>query len=73
MSRGFVDPTITPNSVRASYVLAAIRARPGLSLHRLHRDRGALRLTGPNIHVTVASLSSLSMDDLEAPSRTNRK
>lgn len=54
-------------------VLAAIRARPGLSLHRLHRDRSALRLTGPNIHVTVASLSSLSLDDLEAPSRTNRK
>lgn len=68
MSRGFVDPSITADSVRQSHTLAAIRARPGLSLHRLHRDGTALRLTGPNVHVLVSSLANLSEADLDAPS-----
>lgn len=63
--RGYVCNSIVADTVRASHVLAAIRARPGLSLQRLSRDGTALRLTGPNIHVTVASLNSLSMDDLD--------
>ncbi len=67
-ARGFVDPSITADTVRASQVLAAIRAR-GLSLHRLNPKGPALRLTGLDIHVTVANLASLGLQDLRAPTR----
>lgn len=66
---GYIDPDIEPNSNREAAMLAAIRAR-GLSLHRLHRDAAALRLTGPNIFVTVAGLGHLQISDLDAPSRS---
>lgn len=69
MVKGYIDPGITPNSNREAALLALIRTR-GLSLHRLHRDGGALRLSGPDIHITVAALSNLQASDLAAPTST---
>ena len=63
MSRGWVDPSIKPDTVQQARTLAAIRAYPGASLHRLHGS--ALRLTAPGIHLTVANLGSLSVHDLD--------
>lgn len=71
-TRGFVDASIIPETVHSSYVLAAVRAR-GLSLHRLSPTGQALRLTGHDVHVTVANLASLAMQDLEAPTRNELK
>lgn len=66
MAAGHIDPTITAGSRREADVLDAIRAR-GLTLHRLHRDGRALRLTGHGIFLTVADLGALSLHDLKPP------
>ena len=63
---GHIDSSITAGSKREAAVLDAIRAR-GLTLHRLHRDGRALRLSGPGIFLTVADLGALSLHDLEPP------
>lgn len=63
---GHIDPSIRPDTKREGAVLDLIRRR-GLSLHRLHRDGRALRLSGPGIFLTVADLGALSFHDLEAP------
>lgn len=66
---GYIEAGIEANSNREAAMLAAIRAR-GLSLRRLHRDGKSLRLTGPNIFVTVAGLGHLQLSDLDAPTPT---
>ena len=67
MSRGYIDSSIEPGSVRQGYLLAAIRAK-GLTLHRVHRDGKALRLTGPGVFITAAAgLGSIDESDLEPP------
>ena len=63
---GYVDPAISPDGKRQAEVLETIR-RLGLTLHRVHRDGRALRLTGPGVHVTVADLGGLSLSDLKPP------
>jgi hypothetical protein len=62
-----VCPSIVPTGRRETELLAAIRAR-GLSLHRVHRDGAAIRLTGPGVHVIAAGLASLWLTDLAPPS-----
>lgn len=62
---GYVDPTLGPPvGLKERQLFAAVRAR-GLALHRLHADRAAVRLTGPGVHVVAASLSALTLHDLE--------
>jgi hypothetical protein len=63
---GYIDPSIVPESGRQTKVIEAAR-RLGLSLHRVHRDGRALRLSGPGVWVTVADLGALSMTDLKPP------
>jgi hypothetical protein len=67
MAAGHVDPSITGDTIRQREVLAAIRAR-GLSLHRLHGDSRAVRLSGPGLHVIASDLAALALSDLEPPS-----
>jgi hypothetical protein len=67
MAAGHVDPSITGDTTRQRAVLAEVRKR-GLSLHRVHRDGRALRLTGPGVFMTVCDLAALSLSDLGAPS-----
>ncbi|WP_144290187.1 hypothetical protein [Ideonella sp. A 288] len=66
----YVDPSVTAETIRERQVLAAIRRR-GLSLHRLHRDGRAVRVTGPGVYVTACNLGSVSLSDL-APVEPNR-
>lgn len=65
MSRpGYVDPSLgKPETLKDRQIFDAVRAR-GLTLNRLHAGRAAVRLTGPGIHVTAASLSALTLQDL---------
>lgn len=70
VAAGHVCPSITANSKREMALLATIRTR-GLTLLRCHRDGRALRLTGPNVHILVTDLASLTLDDLNPPTQTN--
>ena len=62
---GYVDPALgAPQTAKERALFAAVRAR-GLALHRLHADRTAVRLTGPGVHITAASLSALTLQDID--------
>lgn len=65
-SAGYIDTGIVAETSRQRAVLEVIRKR-GLSLCRVHRDRRALRLSGPGVFLTVADLASISLADLDPP------
>ena len=63
--RGQVDPTLgPPQTIKERALFAAVRER-GLSLHRLHADRPAVRVVGPGVHITAANVACLSVQDLD--------
>lgn len=66
MSRpGYVDPSLgKPETLKERQIFAAVRAR-GLTLHRLHAGRPAVRIVGPGVHITAANLSALTLQDIE--------
>ena len=64
-----MDPHVTAGTLREAALLNAIRKK-GMALHRVHAHPGSsLRLTGPDVHVTVASLANLVYADLLPPPR----
>ena len=65
MNGGYIDPHYVPDTVREREVLAAIRAR-GLSLHRLHADGRAVRISGPGVWLLAAELKNVTLADLGA-------
>ena len=68
---GHIDPSLgKPVGLKERQLFAAIRAR-GLTLHRLHAGRAAVRLTGPGVHVTAANLAALTLGDLEPTVETS--
>lgn len=63
--RGYVDPTLgPPQTAKERALFAAVRDR-GLTLHRLHAGRPAVRIVGPDVHVTAANLGLLSLQDID--------
>jgi hypothetical protein len=64
MTGGYIDPRIVPDTQREHALLAEVRRR-GLSAHRLHRDGGAIRVTGGGVWLTVAALRDISPSDLD--------
>lgn len=50
MARGHIDPSIAATTPSERALMHEI-ARRGLTLPRLHRDGGTLRLTGPGVFV----------------------
>lgn len=68
----YVDPTVTASATtrRERQLLELIRRR-GLSVHRLHRDGHAVRVTGPGVYLTACSLDSVSITDI-VPDNSNR-
>lgn len=66
MSQGYVDPSYAPDTGRERDLLAEIRRR-GLSLHRLHADGRAVRISGPGgVWVLAAELKNVNVADLGA-------
>jgi len=59
----WIDPRIVPSTARERVILQKI-GRLGLTAHLLHADGRAVRVTGPGVFVTVASLGGISSADL---------
>jgi len=61
---GHIEQSLMPPRTAAERTLFAEIRRCGLSLHRVHADGRAVRVTGPGVHVTVEALHWLKLSDL---------
>lgn len=65
MTTGYIDPALLPPRTRPQHELYKLIRANGCSLHRLHADSKAVRLTGPGgLHLTLSDLHLLTPHDI---------
>ena len=62
---GYIDPTVMATNPSEQQLLDALRER-GFSLHRVHRDGTALRISGPGLFLLLSDLGNARLEDLPA-------
>lgn len=63
--KSFIDPHVvaSASTPRERQVLDLVRKR-NLSIHRIHRDGTAIRISGVGVHITVVALGAVALADL---------
>lgn len=68
-----ICPTIEASAITPKHREIIRHCRKhGVSIHRLHRDGPACRLSGPGVDLTVCDLSSVTLHDLEPATQVRR-